>query len=226
MLATFDPLKALEQAKSIARDDLVDAISKSYERWQATPDEEKQKLSEVFIDKQTTLYCKVGKYAQEKDWGRLLSCVHPSNKNWRKVFQSATGLELPKTGKDTETLVIEKFIGAETYQEYCDNLKSLHQKQELDAKRKKENDLLEEAKLTKYRYAMGGSGLASPVRFDAMVADLIKRGFTNLVEAGGLQTCPRYELRDDKGGFVRFRKKYEVKYIKQLLADAAGAFVS
>ena len=221
MLATFDALAALEQAKSIARSDLVEAIAKSYERWQATPDEEKQKLSEVFIDKQTTLYCKVGVYAQEKNWDKLLSCLRFENKNWRKVFEAATGLKLPKTEKDIRIYVVDKFIGAETYVNYIDEIELRRKEEELAAKQKKENTLLEEAKATKYRYAMGGSGLVSPVRFDDMVADLIKRGFTELVEVGGLKTCPRYELRDDKGGFVWFRKKYEVKYIKQLLADAA-----
>ncbi len=221
MLATFDALAALEQAKSIARSDLVECIKNSYERWSTTPDEEKVKLSEGFIEKQTILYCKIGKYAQEKDWKHLLDCVHPSNKRWREVFSAATDIQLPNGAGVTRDVVINQFIGVETYQEYCDNLEKLRDERELAAKQKKENDLLEEAKLTKYRYAMGGSGLASPVRFDDMVADLIKRGFVNLVESGGLPTCPRYELRDDKGGFIRFRRKYEIIYLKQLLADAA-----
>lgn len=220
MLATFDPLKALEQAKSIARDDLVDAISKSYDRWQATPDEEKVQLSEAFIEKQTTLYCKVGKYAQEKDWNKLLNCLHHSNKNWRKVFEAATGLELPLSMKGIELLVIGKFIGKEVYADYIEEIESRRAAEEIAKKVKHEQEMLEEARATRYRYFMGGTGLISQVRFDDMVADLIKRGFVNLVECGGLPTCPRYELRDDKGGFVRFRRKYEIIYLKQLLADA------
>lgn len=205
---------AIDQYTSMFRKNVPQS---DWDKLAAQPADEQQYVLTTFRERNRTMATKIVTAIESKDIGQLLRTLTRHNPVSITIFTAMTAIRVKPTTAGCRD-AIREFVGSAVLDQFNIESDAAHQQKQADEQNarveRERNEQLDEM----YRYAIGGTGMAQPVKARDIIDDLISRGF-NTIGYRKRGAFTSITVEHPEGRSVEFRKKYVKEYAEQRIAE-------